>query len=153
MGLWLSRPRVQDKVAVASVISSTITTPGGPGGPGGARGKIKQSVSTAEPPGRRGHGRKRQSESLLLVVDTQMSATVWASGATCWYSYGDNSSSQFKALNNTEAWTWYTEPTQAIPKGYRPVFQRHFSHFCCVLDLPVFYYSRTYVYLGVRESM
>lgn len=34
MGLWLSRPRVHDKVAVVSVISSTITTPGGPGGPG-----------------------------------------------------------------------------------------------------------------------
>lgn len=34
MGLWLSRPRVHDKVAVVSVISSTITIPGGPGGPG-----------------------------------------------------------------------------------------------------------------------
>lgn len=56
MGLWLSRPRVQDKVAVVSVISSTITTPGGPGGPGGMRGKIKRSVSTAEPSDRRGHG-------------------------------------------------------------------------------------------------
>lgn len=34
IGLWLSRPRVHDRVAVVSVISSTITTPGGPGGPG-----------------------------------------------------------------------------------------------------------------------
>lgn len=33
----MSRPRVQDKVAVVSVISSTITTPGGPGGPGGKK--------------------------------------------------------------------------------------------------------------------
>lgn len=35
IGLWLSTPRVHDRVAVVSVISSTITTPGGPGGPGG----------------------------------------------------------------------------------------------------------------------
>lgn len=43
---------------------------------------------------------------------------------------------------------------EGIPKGYWPFFfLRHFSHFCCVLDLPVFYYSRTYVYLGVQESV
>lgn len=43
MGLWLSRPRVHDKVAVASVISSTITTPGGPGGPGEETAALKRN--------------------------------------------------------------------------------------------------------------
>lgn len=43
IGLWLSRPRVHDKVAVASVISSTITTPGGPGGPGEKMAALKRN--------------------------------------------------------------------------------------------------------------
>lgn len=48
-------------------------------------------------------------------------------------------------------------PRILVMKGYRGdtdrLFLRHFSHFCCVLDFPVFYYSRTYVYLGVQEPM
>lgn len=43
IGLWLSRPRVHDKVAVVSVISSTITTPGGPGGPGEKTAALKRN--------------------------------------------------------------------------------------------------------------
>lgn len=44
MGLWLSMPRVHDRVAVVSVISSTITTPGGPGGPAGRKGRCRTNM-------------------------------------------------------------------------------------------------------------
>lgn len=49
IGLWLSRPRDQDKVAVVSLISSTITTPGGPGGPGGKRTRRQRLNYQFEP--------------------------------------------------------------------------------------------------------
>lgn len=42
MGLWLSVAGLHERVAVLSVISSTMTTPGGPGGP------IGKAVDTAK---------------------------------------------------------------------------------------------------------
>ena len=50
MGLWLSAAGLQESVAVLSVISSTITIPGGPGGPIGKReGKKLRSSHDEEP--------------------------------------------------------------------------------------------------------
>lgn len=53
IGLWLSRPRVHDKVAVVSVISSTITTPGGPGGPGEKKAALKRNNEKGSKEGHR----------------------------------------------------------------------------------------------------
>lgn len=56
----MSTPRVQDRVAVLSVISSTMTIPGGPGGPGQSEGHS---------PGRNGNPKhppsSRDSPSIL----------------------------------------------------------------------------------------
>lgn len=68
MGLWLSRPRVHDRVAVASLISSTITTPGGPGGPGGERGDGREPSVRAAAGREMMRGDNKQEESLLLLL-------------------------------------------------------------------------------------
>lgn len=87
IGLWLSRPRVHDKVAVVSVISSTITTPGGPGGPGEEKGALKRSNEKGLKEGRSVSlfasimFSTSDAHPSLLLSDTLMSTP----GTTCYY--------------------------------------------------------------------